>query len=263
MNMRDRKEHHLMTARFTGKVALVTGGGTGIGRSIARAFAREGARVVVAGRRAEPLDETVELIVGEGGEAIAVAADVTQSADVAELISRTVGHFGSLDIAVNNVGVLRPGAVGDLDEDDWRASVETNITGTWLSMKHEIAHMRSNGGGSIVNVASNLGSHARLPGLGAYVASKAAVSALTQNAALDHVADGIRINAVSPGPVDTSLTLMPGETEEERDARFGAQVPLGRIGRTDDVASAVLYLASDDAGFIVGTDLRIDGGAAA
>ncbi|MGW5361102.1 glucose 1-dehydrogenase [Actinopolymorpha pittospori] len=253
-----------MTARFTGKVALVTGGGTGIGQAVAQALAREGAAVVVAGRALSSLDETVKLIEDEGGHASAVTADVTRSTDLARLVAETTGRYGGLDIAVNNAGILAAvGPVGDVDEEQWHHLVAVNLTGTLLSMKHEIAHMRAHGGGVIVNIASNLGAHGRRTGIGAYVATKAAVSALTRNAALDHIREGIRINSVSPGPMNTEMSLLPQESPAERADRMAAQLPIGRVGTLDEVAAAVLYLASPDAGFAVGTDLVFDGGAVA
>ncbi|MEU5422437.1 SDR family NAD(P)-dependent oxidoreductase [Streptomyces sp. NPDC001407] len=250
-----------MTARFTGRTVLVTGGGTGIGRAIALAFAQEGARLVVAGRREAPLKETVARIAAAGGEALAVTADVTVSAEVRALVERTVEHFGSLDVAVNNVGLLPPPAkVADIPEDDWDAVLATNLKGVWLSMKHEIDHMRAHGGGAIVNVASNLGTHMRLEGFGAYVTSKAAVSALTRSAARDHIGDGIRINAVSPGPVETPMSSRPGESAGDKAERMRQTVPAGRAGAPGEIAAAVLYLASEEAGFTVGADLLLDGG---
>ncbi len=253
-----------MSTRFAGRTVLITGGGSGIGRTVATRFAREGAAVVVAGRTAEPLKQTVALIEADGGRATAVTADVTRSADLAELVARCVDTYGGLDIAVNNAGMLAAtGPVGDIDEAEWATLLSVNLTGVLLSMKHEIAQMRRAGGGVIVNVASNLGAHARLPGLGAYVATKAAVSALTRNAARDHIGEGIRINAVSPGASDTSMSYRPGESRADRDARMGEQLPVGRVGDLDEIAAAVLYLASPEAGFVVGTDLVVDGGATA
>lgn len=253
-----------MTARFTSKNVLVTGGGAGIGRAIALAFAREDATVVVAGRASEPLAQTVKLIKDQDGRAAAITADVSQSEDVAALVADTAATYGGLDVAVNNAGTLTAlGPVGDIDEGQWSALVSVNLTGTLLSMKHEIAYMRRHGGGAIVNIASCLGAHMRLQGLGAYVATKAAVSALTRNAALDHIGDGIRINAVSPGPADTPMSYRPGETQADRAARMREQLPAGRVAILDEIAAAVLYLASPEASFIVGTDLLIDGGAAA
>ncbi|HEU5420211.1 MAG TPA: glucose 1-dehydrogenase [Streptosporangiaceae bacterium] len=253
-----------MNTRFTSKNVLITGGGTGIGRAIALAFAREDATVIVAGRSAEPLSQTVKLITDGGGRATAITADVTRSDDVAALVAGAAAAYGSLDVAVNNAGTLTAfGPVGDIDEDQWSELVSVNLTGTLLSMKHEIAYMRRHGGGAIVNVASSLGAHMRLAGLGAYVATKAAVSALTRNAALDHIGDRIRINAISPGPADTPMSARPGETQADRDARMREQLPAGRVASLDEVAAAALYLASPEAGFLVGTDLVIDGGATA
>jgi NAD(P)-dependent dehydrogenase (short-subunit alcohol dehydrogenase family) len=251
-----------VAARFARKNVLVTGGGTGIGRAIALAFAREAANVAVAGRSAEPLAQTVKLIEAEGGSATAITADVTRSADVASLVAGVAAAYGGLDIAVNNAGTITAlGPVGDIDEGQWNELVAVNLTGTLLSMKHEIAHMRGHGGGVIVNVASNLGAHKRVANLGAYVATKAAISALTRNAALDHIREGIRINAVSPGPADTPMSHRPGETRADRDVRMRDQSPAGRVADLAEIAAAVLYLASPDAGYAVGTDLVIDGGA--
>ncbi|MFJ4778221.1 SDR family NAD(P)-dependent oxidoreductase [Streptomyces sp. NPDC088762] len=254
-----------MTARFTGKSVLVTGAGSGIGRAVALAFAAEGASVVAAGRTAASLDETVALIAKEGGTAVAVTADVTRSEDVRDLVRRTVEHFGSLDVAVNNAGVFRGGApVADLPEEDWRTLLDVNVTGVLLSLQAEVARMRDQPtGGVIVNISSNLGAHRRVPGVAGYIATKAAVSALTRAAALDHIGEGIRINAVSPGPVDTTMSLLPGESDADRAARMKAALPLGRVASTAEVAAAVLYLASPDAAALVGSDLVVDGGAAA
>jgi NAD(P)-dependent dehydrogenase (short-subunit alcohol dehydrogenase family) len=252
-----------MSTHLTDQIALVTGGGTGIGRATAAALARAGAIVVVAGRTPGPLAETAKLVEAEGGRADAVTADVTRSDEVAHLIGEIAGRYGRLDLAVNNAGIVgTPGPLADLDEDAWAAVVGTNLTGVWLSMKHEVDHMRKRGG-AIVNVASTIGAHVTVPGLGAYAATKAGVSALTRAAAKEHVRDGIRINAVSPGPVDTPMSRLPGETDDERDARIAEVLPIGRVATTDEIAAAVLWLASPESSFVVGHDLVIDGGAAA
>jgi NAD(P)-dependent dehydrogenase (short-subunit alcohol dehydrogenase family) len=253
-----------MSNRFTGKVVLVTGGGSGIGRETAQAFAREGATVVVSGRNADALDQTVKLITGDGGTASAVAADVSRADDVAALIRTVVERHGGLHVAFNNAGIVgRPGPLADLDDEVWESVVSTNLTGLFLSMKHEIAHMREHGGGVIVNMAANIGVHGRRPGMGAYAATKAAVSVLTRNAAREYIADGIRINAVSPGATDTAMSRRPGETDADRDKRVASVVPLGRVGSTAEVAAAVLWLAGPESAFVVGHDLVADGGATA
>ncbi len=252
-----------MTARFTGKVALISGGGSGIGRATALAFAREGAAVVVAGRNAEPLAETVKLIEAEGGRADAVSADVSSSRDVARLVATTVERHGGLHIAFNNAGVMEAGPLADMEEAAWVRLISVNLTGVFLSMKHQIAHMRDNGGGVIINTASNLGAHMRLPYLGAYAASKAAVSALSRAAARECIGQGIRVNAISPGPIDTAMSLRQGETEDARAERLKGALPIGRVGTLTEAASAVIWLASPAAGFTVGHDLVIDGGATA
>lgn len=251
--------------RFTDRTALVTGAGSGIGRAVALALAAEGAQVVVAGRRQEPLDETVALIEQAGGKALAVTADVSRAADIQAVVDAAVDPFGSLDVAVNNAGVFRGGQpLADLPEADWREQLDINITGVFLALQAEIRQMRTQAsGGAIVNIASLFGVHARHPGAAAYAATKAAVSVLTRGAALDHIGDGIRINAVSPGAVETPMSLRPGEDDADRAERAKATLPLGRISTTAEIAAAVLYLASDDASSVVGTDLVVDSGAAA
>ncbi len=207
-----------MGARFTGKVVLVTGGGSGIGRATARAFAAEGATVVVAGRDEQRLASAVNEI---GGDASAVTVDVTDSGDVARMVETVVARHGGLHVAFNNAGILgEPAPAADLREEVFDAVIATNLTGTWLCLKHEVAHMRAHDGGTIVNMASNIGAHGRRPNLAAYAASKAAVSALTRAAARDHIAEGVRINAVSPGATDTDMSRRPGETNADRAARL-------------------------------------------
>ncbi|CAL9606949.1 3-beta-hydroxycholanate 3-dehydrogenase (NADP(+)) [Streptomyces sp. enrichment culture] len=252
-------------ARFTDRTALVTGAGSGIGRTIARALAAEGANVVVVGRRREPLGETAASIEAAGGKALAVTADVVRAAEVEAAVAAAVEHFGSLDVAVNNAGVFRGGApLADLAEEDWHTQLGVNVTGVFLALRAEIRQMRTQpSGGAIVNIASTFGAHARHPGAAAYAATKAAVSVLTRGAALDHIREGIRVNAVSPGAVNTPMSLQPGETEADRSARARTALPLGRVTTTEEVAAAVLHLASDDAASTVGTDLVVDSGATA
>lgn len=249
--------------RFTDKIVLITGGGTGAGRAVAQGFAREGAVTIVAGRTAEPLARTVKAIEAEGGRAEAITADVRRATEVSGLVDWIVDRHGRLDVAVNNAGVLFAGTVTDMPEEDWRAVFDTNVHGVFLCMKYEIAAMRAQpGGGAIVNVSSVVGPHLSVPGMSAYGAAKAAVSALTRAAALEYIGDGVRINAVAPGPLDTPMSLRPGETEADRAARVRRELPAGREGSLDEFSAAVRYLASDEAAFTVGHDLVLDGAAA-
>jgi NAD(P)-dependent dehydrogenase (short-subunit alcohol dehydrogenase family) len=209
------------------------------------------------------LAQTVKLIQDAGGDADAITADITRAEDTERMVTTTAERHGGLHIAVNNAGVAIAGQTADLDEDAWNRVLTTNLTGTWLAMKHEINHMRAHGGGTIVNVASNLGAHLRVPGLSAYIAAKAGVSALTRAAAREYIGEGIRINAISPGPTDTPMSLRPGETPEDRAARLKTALPIGRVATLDEIAGTITWLASDQAGYLVGHDLVADGGAAA
>ncbi|MFI7616027.1 SDR family NAD(P)-dependent oxidoreductase [Nonomuraea terrae] len=253
-----------MTGRFAGKVALVTGASGVVGRAAALAYAREGAAVLVAGRDAARLAEVVKLIEDGGGKASAFIVDVTSSADVAAMVTAAVSRYGRLDVALNAAGIFgKLAPLADYDEDTWDDVLAVNLTGVYLSMKHEIAHMRAHGGGTIVNVASNMGAHWRLAGASAYAASKAAVSYLTRAAARDHIADGVRVNAVSPGPIDSPMSTRPGETRAERDERMKTGLPIGRVAAPEEIAAAALWLSSPESSFVVGTDHVVDGGATA
>jgi NAD(P)-dependent dehydrogenase (short-subunit alcohol dehydrogenase family) len=248
--------------RFTGKTVLVTGGGSGIGRAAAQAFAAEGASVVVAGRNAERLDHSVKLIEADGGKASSIEADVTKEDQVRQLVEAIVARHGGLDVACNNAGLFGGGSIAEIDHDTWAQVIDVNLTGVWLSMKHEIPAMRERGG-AIVNVGSNIGAHFTKPGAGPYAAAKAGVSALTRVAAREAIGDGVRINAVSPGAVDAPMSLGVGETSRDRHERLKDFIPLGRVAALDEVTSAILWLASDESGSMVGHDLVIDGGVAA
>jgi NAD(P)-dependent dehydrogenase (short-subunit alcohol dehydrogenase family) len=253
-----------MGSRFSDKIVLVTGASAGIGRTAAIAFAREDATVVVPGRSVDGVAGTVKEIEAIGGRADAIVAEISDAEQVENAIAEIVHRHGNLDIAVNNAGAIGPrGPIDRVADDEFTDLINTNVIGTWLCMKHEIARMREQGHGVIVNLGSVIGTALSRPGLTAYATSKAAVVAMTRSAAREHIADGIRINAVSPGSADTSMSLLPGETVAGRTERVRAAVPIGRVATTEEIANAVLWLASDEASFTVGHNLIIDGGAAA
>jgi NAD(P)-dependent dehydrogenase (short-subunit alcohol dehydrogenase family) len=247
--------------RFEGKRVVAVGGGAGLGRAIARGFAREGASVGVIGRTEATLRETVAAI--EDGKRAVALGDVTDAGSIADAVGQVAEQLGGLDVAVNTAGIFTKGSPADADPDEVARLFDTNVLGTWLAMRAEVPLLRANGGGVVVNFSSNIGAHRVQPALGAYGASKAAVSAMTRSAALDHIKHGVRICAISPGPSDTTMSIRPGETPEERDARVATQNPAGRIGTLHEITEATLYLASDAAAYCVGTDLVVDGGAAA
>lgn len=246
---------------LSGKNALVTGAGSGIGRQVAIALAAAGARVVLAGRRAGELRLTGAEIENRGGGHLVLETDITNEADVKALLVEALAGQHRLDIAVNGAGVFRAGAIDEMELDSFNQLLATNTIGTWLCMKHEILAMKQHGNGVIINIASNIGDHLTRPGTGAYAASKAAVSVLTRTAALEAIGNGIRINSISPGPVDTSMSYRSGEDKAARDARVASTNPSRRVAKLDEISSAVLWLCSDGAGYVVGQDLVIDGGA--
>lgn len=251
-------------SRFAGKNVLVTGAGSGIGRGSALAFASQGARVACLGSTAHRLEETANQIASQGGYAITVPVDLRDGAQVSEAVAEVIARLKGLDIAHNNAAVFPPSSpVGEYDLERWNDTFAINVTGVLSCMQHQIAYMAANGGGSIVNASSNIGRHGRRPGLAAYAASKAAVSTLTAVAALDHIKDGVRINAVSPGATATSMSFRPDETHEDRAERLGRSVPIGRIGQIDEICQTVLWLASSEASYVVGQDVVVDGGVTA
>jgi NAD(P)-dependent dehydrogenase (short-subunit alcohol dehydrogenase family) len=237
-----------------GRVAVITGGASGIGLECARRFVREGARVVLADRNTEPLDAaTAEL----GDAAIGEVVDVTQEADVERMTRRAVDEFGGLDAAVNAAGFGTFGFVADHAADEWRAVIDTDLTGVMLSVKHEAQVMREAGTGAIVNIASI---NARVPaeGMSAYCCAKAGVEMLTKCAAMELGPHGIRVSAIGPGFVDTPLTAFTQMVPTIRDAYVQA-TPLGRAGQPDDIADVALFLVSDEARWISGDTLFVDG----
>jgi NAD(P)-dependent dehydrogenase (short-subunit alcohol dehydrogenase family) len=245
---------------FAGKVAFVTGAGSGMGRTTALAFAREGASVVLADVSDQGNQETARMIEELGGRALAVGCDVTRSEHVEAALNQAVGAFGRLDVAFNNAGAeQKPSVTADVTEEEWDRILAINLRGVFLCMKYEIPLMLQGGGGAIVNNSSGAGVKAFGRGA-AYAAAKHGVVGLTKDAALDYASSNIRINAVCPGIVDTEMMQrFTGGTTEGRD-RVIAQEPIGRMGTPDEIAAAVLWLCSDAASFVIGHAMVVDGG---
>ncbi len=246
---------------FTGKVAFVTGAASGIGREAALAFASEGAKVVVADISEQGNQETVHLIENQGGEAIAVKCDVTRSGDVKTALDQTIEAFGRLDFAFNNAGIepRNPAPTAEYEEEEWNRIIDINLRGVFLCMKHEIPLILQQGGGAIVNTSSGAGVIG-IKGSPAYTAAKHGVIGLTKAAALDYAAQNIHINAVCPGYIDTPMMgRFTGGTDEGR-AQVIAEEPIGRMGKPEEIAAAVVWLCSDAAAFMVGHAMIIDGG---
>jgi NAD(P)-dependent dehydrogenase (short-subunit alcohol dehydrogenase family) len=242
-------------------VALVTGGGSGIGRASALAFAREGARVVVSDIAEPGCAETVRLIAERGGEATFIAADVADGEQVAALVAATLERYGRLDCAHNNGGIEGPLAtVVDTSEADWDRVIDVNLKGVWWSLKYEIPAMLAQGGGAIVNTASVSGLKGFPPLLPAYVASKYGVVGLTAVTARHYASQGIRVNAICPGAIATPMLDRIGEGAARLGISLVAENPAGRLGQPAEVAEAVVWLCSDAASFITGQTLTIDGG---
>jgi len=244
---------------FAGKVVLVTGGTSGIGRATALAFAREGANVVVVGRREDKGAESVALIEKAGGKGRFVRADISVEGEIASMVAQTVDTFGGLHFAFNNAGIfLPPAPITEVTADTIDRILAVNVRGTALCMKHEIPAIMESGGGGIVNVASFLGIRP-FPGTAIYNASKSAVIGLTKSAAVEFATQGVRVNVVCPGVIDTPMNEEMRAEESGREFLNGLQ-PMKRTGRPEEIAGAVLYLCSPSAGFTTGTILSVDGG---
>lgn len=247
---------------MTKPVVLITGALTGIGRATALTFAQRGARVVMSGRRDEAGNALAAELQAAGAEAAFIRADVRQEAEVAALIDQTVARFGHLDIAVNAAGTEgQPGPATAQTAETYAATFDTNVLGTVLSMKHELRVMQAQGSGSIVNISSTYG-HRGAGGASLYAASKHAVEGLTKSVALEAAAFGVRVNAVAPGPIDTGMLDRFADGNDGK-VRMAAQIPLKRIGRPEEIARAIVFVSSEDAAFVVGQILGVDGGKAA
>ncbi|PYV24658.1 MAG: short chain dehydrogenase [Acidobacteria bacterium] len=249
-----------MPRSLEGKVALITGGSSGIGRVAALAFAREGARVVLGNRRVEEGEETVRRVRETGGEALVVRTDVTRAADVEALVAKAVQTYGRLDCAFNNAGMTGDMArTAECTEENWDRTLNVNLKGVWLAMKYEILQMLNQGGGAIVNNASVAGL-VGMRGGPAYSASKGGVVQLTRTAALEYAKAGIRVNAVCPGFVATPMTEEHTRTNPDLEAWIKRIQPMGRLATPEEVAEAVVWLCSDAASFVTGHPLVLDGG---
>ena len=251
--------------RLAGKMALITGGGTGIGRAIALAFGREGAKVAVAGRRKEKLAETLRELERHGGEGLAIACDVAKAKDAARAVRETAKAFGKINVLVNNAGILHASTIEGISEEQWDQLMTINLKGPFLMCKAALPEFRKAGGGTIVNIGSVLGLVA-MKDRAAYCASKGGVTLLTKAMALDHAHENVRSNCICPSIVETELVQGLFAASEEgkalRRARIG-QIPLGRMGRPEDVAEMAVFLASEESSWLTGTAVPLDGGLSA
>jgi NAD(P)-dependent dehydrogenase (short-subunit alcohol dehydrogenase family) len=256
----------MATGRLAGKVALVTGATSGLGEAIARGYAREGAAVVLCGRRPAEGAAVVEAIRADGGRAEFIACDVADAEQVRALVAQTVAAFGRLDLAVNNAGIGAPGGkLADIEDDDFDQLIRINLRGVWLCMKHEIRQFLSQGGGgAIVNMGSVLGRVAigaqAQYSAGHYVAAKHAIEGLTKTAAVDYGRDGLRVNTLAPGAVATAISGQLIAEEAPLITHWRAKTALGRLATVDDVVGAAIFLGSDESAYLTGTSLVVDGG---
>lgn len=242
------------------KIVLITGATSGIGKATAIKFGRHGAKVVISGRREAEGQAVVETIAAQGGEALFVQTDVANEEQVKALVAKTVETYGGLDIAFNNAGVEHTGAIIEATREDYQRLFDINVWGVLSAMKYEIPAMLNRGGGSIVNTSSVAG-HIGMSGAGLYIATKHAVEGLTKSAALEYAKAGIRVNAVAPAAIETEMVdRFAGREETEERAGLAAMHPIGRMGKSEEIADAVFYLASEASTFVTGISLTVDGG---
>ncbi len=249
-----------MAGQLDGKVALITGAGSGIGRASALAFAREGAKVAVADIVVEGGEETVRMVKEAGGEAFFIKVDVANAADVEAMVNTVVATYGRIDCAYNNAGIEgRLASTDEYPEDVFDKVIDINLTGVWLCMKYELPHMLKQGGGAIVNTASGAGLIG-VAGMSAYVASKHGVVGLTKTAALEYAKSGIRVNAVCPGLIQTPMVERITADQPQLGEALVAAEPVGRTGKPEEIAESVVWLSSDAASFVTGHAMSVDGG---
>ena len=249
-------------ARLEGKVAIITGGGTGIGKTTALRFAKEGAKVIVTDINLDSASQTVAEIKEAGGDAHAIAHDVSREEQWEQVVAATVNQYGKLDILFNNAGIYMIKPLTEITLEDWNKLMAINVTGVFLGMKHAMPVMAKQQGGSVIN-ASSIAGLIGAPGHVLYGASKGAVRIMTKDAAIEYAGQGVRVNSIHPGYIDTDMVTYASEATKHSKAELAQGVPSGRLGTVEDVANMVLFLASDESGHVTGAEFVIDGGGTA